>query len=250
MTSRAKNGPPSPNTAPETAPTATQRPLSHLAGKHLLCSGWLSTWRDASSGLCKEICIQSIDCRDWATGKQQQAQLDHCWMRVTAKCWQTLHRLGALYGHRTSRLDKILFVARPEYYRRANGTEDWGLYLLSSPPTTEIQAKGVYSEFRKFSKPRATIVNPAQQFQRFTITKRLLELKIEDWRLYSHQSPEQAVWACKLAKRNAEAGLRHKLSALELAKRSAQVNRLCQRRADMILAGKAEILDLNPLKGR
>ena len=227
-----------------------KRPLEHLAGEHLLCSGWLSTWRDSISGLSKELCIQGVDCRDWSTGKQKLAQLDHCWMRVTARCWQTLHRLGVLYGHHTSRLDKIIFVARPEYYRRANGTEDWGLYLLSSPPTTEVQAKGVYSEFRKLSKPQGTIANPAQNYRRFVITSTLLDLKIEDWRLYSTRGPSDALAACKTARRNAEAGLRQKISEEQMQQQAAQVKMLCQRRAEMILAGKAEILDLKQLGGR
>ena len=91
--------------------------------------------------------------------------------------------------------------------------------------------------------------NP-EHFKRFVITARLLELQLEDWRLYSHQRPDHAKWVCKLARRNAEAGLRHRCSALQLAQRTAQINRLCQRQADMILAGKAEMLDLKPLKGR
>lgn len=218
----------------------SERPLAHLESQPLLCSGWLSTWRDSSSGLFKELCVQGVTCRDWDTGQKNLAHLDHVWMRVTARSWKILHQLGMLDGTRTHRLDSILFVARPEFYRRTNGSTDWGLYLLSSTPTTRRQAKGVYQEFRKLSKPNQSLTNPASQFQQFVITTRLLELKLEDWRLYSRQGPEHAQWICKIARRNAEAGLRHQYSRLQLEKRAAHIRRFCQRRAELILSGQIE----------
>ena len=216
------------------------RPLAHLAGQHLLCSGWLSTWRDSTSSLFKEFCIQGVDCRDWDTGQKVLAHLDHAWMRVLSSNWKTFHKLGVLDEGCTSRLDQVLFVARPEYYRRTNGSKDWGLYLLSSPPTTQRQANKVYQEFCTLSKPNRHLSHSASQFQQFVITARLLELKLEDWRLYSHQGPQQAQWACKVARRNAEAGLRHQYSTLQLAKRAAHIRSFCQRRAELLLAGDME----------
>lgn len=220
-----------------------QRPLAHLMGQHLLCSGWLSTWRDSTSGFFKEVCIQRVDCRDWETGKETLAHLDHVWMRVTPKSWKVFHHLGIRDQCETSRLDPILFVARPEYYRRRDGSTDWGLYLISSPPTTQHQAEGVYQEFRKLRKLNQPLMDPAAQFQRFVITAHLLELKLEDWRLYSRQGVQQAQWACKVARRNAEAGLRHQFSASQLEKRAAYIRRFCQKRAELILSGQLEALD-------
>lgn len=212
-----------------------QRPLAPLVDEHLLCSGWLSSWRSPNWSERQEICVESIDCRDWATGKRRLAHLDHGWLRISDECWKVFYRLGQRDGHQTSRLDPVLFLAKPEYYRRADGSEDWGLYLLSSSPTTQIQADGVRSDFRRLSKPGARLAKPAREYQRILITTDLLQHRLEDWRLYSHRGPAAALEACARARRNAEAGLRHWLSEEQLRSRASTIQALCHKRREKII---------------
>ena len=217
-----------------------QRPLAPLANEHLLCSGWLSNWRSPHSTQGQDICVQSIDCRDWDTGKQQLAHLDHGWLRMSRQCWKTLYRLGLRDGHQTRRLDPVFFLAKPEYYRRADGSEDWGLYLLScSPPTTQVQADGVRSEFRRLSKPGSRLAQPEREFNRILMTTYLLENQLEDWRLYSKRGPAAAMKACTQARRNAEAGLRHLWSQQRLESQAREVRRLCQQSKAQILRSQS-----------
>jgi len=198
-------------------PSMQKRPLGHLVDEHLLCSARLSNWRSSKSAQQQEICVESIDCRDWETGQRPLIFLDHSWLRMSEKAWTMLSQLGLRDGYKTSRLDSVWFVAKPEYYRRADGSEDWGLYLLSLFPTTQIQVEGIRSEFRRLSKPGAVILQPGQAYQRILLTTHLLERKLEDWRLYSTRGPAAALETCANARRNAEAGLRHLVSPQQLA---------------------------------
>ncbi len=218
-----------------------QRPLAPLVNEHLLCSGWLSNWRSPHSTQGQDICVQSIDCRDWDSGKQRLAHLDHGWLRMSRQCWSTLYRLGMRDGHKTRRLDPVLFLAKPEYYRRADGSEDWGLYLLScSPPATQVQADGVRSDFRRLSKPGSRVAQPEREFTRILMTTYLLEQQLEDWRLYSQRGPTAALQACADARRNAEAGLRHLWSKQQLKSRAMEVRRLCQQSKAKILQSHSQ----------
>ena len=205
-----------------------KRPLATLENKYLLCSGLLSSWRPSNSAKEQDICVESIDCRDWETGKKSLVFLDHCWLRMSSKGWEVFSKLGVRDGYKTSRLDPLWFLATPEYYRRSDGSEDWGLYILSTP-TTKFQAEGVRSEFRRLSKPGARIVKPGREYQRILMTTHLLKQKREDWRLYSKRGPEAALEACAHARRNAEAGLRHVMSKEQLKEKEIQVKDLYNR---------------------
>lgn len=205
-----------------------QRPLANLVNTPLLCSGLLSNWQASYSTQQQDVCVESIDCRDWETGKRSLAFLDHCWLRMSSRCWEIMSKLGIRDGYKTSRLEPLLFLATPEYYRRSDGSEDWGLYILS-PPTTQFQVEGVRSEFRRLSKPGARITKPNREYQRLLLTIQLLQHRQEDWRLYSNRGPKAALEACINARRNAEAGLRHVMSQEQLEAKTKEIKNVWAR---------------------